>query len=222
MAKDYAAHLCKDKKLKKLLDTHGSFALKKQKKVYLHLCGSIMSQQLSTKVADVIWNRFLKLYEGSSPTPEQIIATPFETLRGIGLSNAKANYVQNVARFAIEHGMEWEQLKDMDNEAVIAHLTQIKGVGRWTTEMLLMFALGREDVFAIDDLGIQNAMIGIYNLDRTDKKAFREKLLTISQKWSPYRTYACLHLWRWKDNSPEKTKKPVKKVKPKTVGKKKK
>jgi len=106
----------------------------------------------------------------------------------------------------------------MDNEAVIAYLTQIKGVGRWTAEMLLMFGLGREDVFAIDDWGIQNAMIHIYKLDRTDKAAFREALLSISQKWSPYRTYACMHLWRWKDNSPaiEKTAKP-KVAKPKAA-----
>jgi hypothetical protein len=90
----------------------------------------------------------------------------------------------------------------MEDEAIITHLTQIKGVGRWTVEMLLMFGLGREDIFAIDDWGVQNAMIHIYKLDRTDKKAFREALLRLSQKWSPYRTYACMHLWRWKDNSP--------------------
>ena len=91
----------------------------------------------------------------------------------------------------------------MDNEEIIAYLTQIKGVGRWTVEMLLMFALGREDIFAIDDWGVQNAMIHLYKLDREDKKKFREDLLRISKKWSPYRTYACLHLWRWKDNPPE-------------------
>ncbi len=95
----------------------------------------------------------------------------------------------------------------MENEDVIAYLTQIKGVGRWTVEMLLMFALGREDVFAIDDWGVQNAMIQLYKLDRADKKKFREDLLRISQKWSPYRTYACVHLWRWKDNEPVKVKK---------------
>ena len=88
----------------------------------------------------------------------------------------------------------------MDNEEVIAYLTEIKGVGRWTVEMLLMFALGREDVFAVDDLGIQNAMIKLYKLDNSDKKQLREKMLKVSAKWSPYRTYACVHLWRWKDN----------------------
>src|ERR1700704_1416770 len=123
----YTEHLGKDKRLKKLITEHGSFTLKKRKKVYLHLCGSIMSQQLSTKVADVIWKRFLKLYENGEPTPEQIIQTPFENLRSIGLSNAKANYIQNVAKFALEEGMEWEQLHPMNDEEVITHLTKIKG-----------------------------------------------------------------------------------------------
>ena len=127
-------------------------------------------------------------------------------MRGIGLSNAKVNYVKNVAAFELTQGMNYKKLNKMDNEEVIAYLTPIKGVGRWTVEMLLMFALGREDVFSIDDLGIQNAMIQLYKLDKTDKKQFRESLVSISNKWSPYRTYACLHLWRWKDNTP-----PVKK-----------
>lgn len=200
----YTIHLGRDKRFRKLLDQHDPFELKKRKNLCNYLCASIMSQQLSTKVAAVIHQRFVDLYGGKEPTPEQIVATPPATLRAIGLSNAKVSYVQNVARFAIEQGMDQKKLNKMDNEEVIAYLTQIKGVGRWTAEMLLMFALGREDVFAIDDLGIQNAMIGIYKLDRTDKKVFREKMLSISQKWSPYRTYACLHLWRWKDNMPVK------------------
>jgi DNA-3-methyladenine glycosylase II len=203
MTTAYIEHLSKDKKFKKLLEGEEPQALQQQKKVYLHLCGSIMSQQLSTKVADVIWKRFLALYD-KQPTPEQIIDTPFTTLRGIGLSNAKVNYIQNVARFAVEHGMAWKQLQKMSNEEVTQHLIQIKGVGRWTTEMILMFALRREDVFAVDDLGIQNAMIKLYKLDTSNKKQLREDLLRISKKWSPYRTYACIHLWRWKDNSPEK------------------
>jgi len=202
---EYLLHLAKDKKLKKLIGQHEPFSLTKRKDLPLYLCASIMSQQLSTKVAATIHKRFLDIYGGRSPKPEEILATPFETLRAIGLSNAKAGYVQNVARFVIEEGMDHRKLNKMDNVEVIAYLTRIKGVGRWTVEMLLMFSLGREDVFAIDDWGIQNAMIGIYKLDREDKKVFREKLLAISQKWSPYRTYACLHLWRWKDNSPAVT-----------------
>ena len=90
----------------------------------------------------------------------------------------------------------------MSNEEVIAYLTQIKGVGQWTAEMLLMFSLGREDVFAVDDLGIQNAMIKLYGINYRKKKNLKEKMLQISGQWSPYRTYACVHLWRWKDNAP--------------------
>lgn len=210
----YIAHLEKDRKLKKLLNGTEPHQLKKRKNICLYLCASIMSQQLSVKVADVIYRRFLTLYGGKAPTPQQIADTPFEVLRGIGLSNAKVNYVKNVALFEIEQGMDARRLGKMDNEEVITYLTAIKGVGRWTVEMLLMFALGREDVFAVDDLGIQNAMIGIYKLDRSDKKKFREDLLRISAKWSPYRTYACVHLWRWKDNAPVVNKKrPKEKIK---------
>jgi DNA-3-methyladenine glycosylase II len=198
----YVAHLSRDKKLKKLIEGGKTHELKKRKNICTYLCASIMSQQLSTKVATVIHNRFLALYGGKDPAPQQILDTPFETLRAIGLSNAKVSYVKNVAQFEIDFGMDHKKLHKMDNEEVIVYLTQIKGVGRWTVEMLLMFALGREDVFAIDDLGIQNAMIRLYKLDREDKKKFKEDLVRISQKWSPYRTFACKHLWEWKDNTP--------------------
>ncbi|MER3498835.1 MAG: DNA-3-methyladenine glycosylase 2 family protein [Chitinophagaceae bacterium] len=198
----YVAHLSKDKKLKKIINTTEPHKLVKRKNICTYLCASIMSQQLSTKVARVIHQRFLDLYGGKEPTPQQIVDTPFEKLRAIGLSNAKVNYVKNVAQFEIEQGMDHKRLNKMSNEEVIAYLTAIKGVGRWTVEMLLMFALGREDVFAIDDLGIQNAMTRLYKLNHPDKKIIKEKMLAISEKWSPYRTYACLHLWKWKDNTP--------------------
>lgn len=197
----YVQHLSKDRRLKKLIQQHGTFTLKKQKNLYLYLCYSIMSQQLSTKVAEIIRQRFLALYDGE-PRPQQIIDTPFEKLRSIGLSNAKANYVLNVARFELEHGMDHKKLSKMSNEEVIAYLTQIKGVGRWTTEMLLMFALGREDLFAIDDLGLQQAVTGLYELKQRKKKTLNAAILKISEQWAPYRTYACLYLWRWKDNAP--------------------
>jgi DNA-3-methyladenine glycosylase II len=199
---EYISHLQKDKRLAKILG-NGAHELTLHKNIPLRLMASIMSQQLSTKVAQVIYRRFLELYKGKEPKPQQVLDTPFEKLRGIGLSNAKVSYVQNVARFCIEHKITDKKLLVMDNEAIIELLTQIKGVGRWTVEMLLMFTLGREDVFAPDDLGIQQAMIKTYRLDNTDKKAFREKMLKLSEKWKPYRTYACLHLWHWKDNTPE-------------------
>ncbi|MGF6845318.1 DNA-3-methyladenine glycosylase II [Chitinophaga sp. W3I9] len=199
----YVAHLSKDKKLQKIIN--GPLTeLTIRKNICLKLIGSIMSQQLSTKVADVIYSRFLDLYGRREPTAQQILDTAPLTLRGIGLSNAKVTYVQNVAAFIIAEKLTDSKLKKMGNDEVIAYLTQIKGVGRWTVEMLLMFYLGREDVFAMDDWGLQQAMIKIYKLNREDKKAFRDKLVKISEKWSPYRTHACRYLWAWKDNTPDK------------------
>lgn len=199
---EYISHLSKDKKMARLIAQQEPFELKFRKNICLRLCASIMSQQLSTKVAKVIYHRFLELFDGEEPTPQQIAATPFEKLRAIGMSNAKTQYVLNVAQFAIDKKLDDKKLKKMNDEEIIELLTQIKGVGRWTVEMLLMFTLGRKDIFSADDYGIQVAMKKIYKLDDSNKKEFREKVLSISKKWTPYRTYACLHLWHWKDNAP--------------------
>jgi len=195
----YKAHLKKDIKLATLLaaDTH---IFKKRKNTPIRLIASIISQQLSTKVAKIIFLRFLDLYAGKEPTCMQVLATNPTVLRGIGLSNSKVNYVQNVAVFFIENKVTDKQLYTMPPEQVIELLTQIKGVGKWTVEMLLMFSLGQEDVFAVDDLGIQQAMIKLYKIKFETKKDLRTKMLKKSLSWSPYRTYACLHLWQWKDN----------------------
>ena len=196
---EYISHLSKDKKLAKIIAGHEAFDLKQKKNICLRLCASIMSQQLSTKVAAIIYQRFLDLYGAKEPKPEDIVKTPFDTLRAIGLSNAKTQYVLNVAQFALDNDLLDKTFKKLSNEEIISLLTQIKGVGQWTVEMLLMFTMGREDVFALDDYGIQVAMKKLYNLDDSNKKQFKEALLKRSQKWKPYRTYACMHLWRWKD-----------------------
>ena len=196
----YAEFLNQDTVLKELIKKQGEQELGSKKNYYLHLCYSILGQQLSTKVARVIRQRFVDLYDGKFPTPEQILETPVTTFRSIGFSNAKASYVHNVAKFALESGMEDKKLNKMSDEEVIEYLTPIKGVGRWTVEMLLMFTMGREDVFAVDDLGIQNAMCVLYRIRKTDKKKMKLKMLKISKAWSPYRSYACLHLWKSLDN----------------------
>lgn len=196
---DYMSHLQKDKKLASIL-TQDPFVLKRKKNIPIRLMASIMSQQLSTKVAAVIYKRFLTLYNGKEPRVEAVLETPNEVLRSIGLSNAKVGYVKNVALFCIENGITDRKLSTMSDESIIALLVQIKGVGKWTVEMLLMFGLGREDVFAVDDLGIQQAMCKLYKIDVTHKKTMQEKMLKLAQKWAPYRTYACLHLWNWKDS----------------------
>jgi DNA-3-methyladenine glycosylase II len=200
---NHISHLSKDKKLKKVIDSQPAFILEKRNKVYLRLCSSILSQQLSTTVAKVLYKRFLDLFDGKEPTAKQILQTPAETFRSIGFSNAKASYVHNVCRFFIENKITDGKLHQMENEEVITLLTQIKGVGKWTVEMILMFTLGREDVFALDDLGLKQGVIKLYNLKETDKKILLKKIEKISLKWSPYRTYASRYLWNWKDNPPE-------------------
>jgi DNA-3-methyladenine glycosylase II len=196
---EYMAYLEKDRKLSKIL-VEALPPLELRKNIPLRLMASIMSQQLSTIVAKVIYNRFIALYNGKEPKPQQVLDTPIETLRSIGLSYAKVGYIHNVASFCLEHQLTDKSLQKMENDAIIDLLVQIKGVGKWTVEMLLMFSLGREDVFAVDDLGIQQAMIKVYRLETLDKKALKIKMLELSKKWSPYRTYACLHLWQWKDD----------------------
>lgn len=198
----HIAHLSKDKKLKKIIELQEPYVLEKRKQVWLHLCASIMSQQLSTKVADVIYKRFLQLFPKQKPTPQLVLDMPFDTLRSIGLSNAKTNYVKNVCTFFTEEKITDAKLHSMENEALIQYLTRIKGVGQWTVEMILMFTLGREDILALDDLGIQQGMIRLYKIEANSKKELREKMLKHAAKWSPYRTYACRYLWGWKDNVP--------------------
>lgn len=194
----YKLQLSKDKILAKILGEE-IHELKFHENIPLRLMASIMSQQLHTKVAKIIYHRFLELFHGFEPEPQEVLATEPETLRAIGLSNAKVKYVQNVAAFCIEHQVTDTMLLAMSNDKIIEFLTTIKGVGRWTVEMLLMFTLGREDVFPLADLGVQNAMKKLYSLEELDKKQLLEKMEKLSIKWKPYRTYASLHLWRWKD-----------------------
>ncbi|WP_300599813.1 DNA-3-methyladenine glycosylase 2 family protein [Niabella sp.] len=199
----YHQHLSKDKVLKKLIKEQGLHSLQLQQNILLRLCGSIMGQQLSTKVAAVIRNRFMDLFEGKKPTAQKILALPHDTLRAIGLSNAKAIYIKNVCYFFIEHKLTDAKIHRLSDEAFVNLVTQIKGVGKWTAEMLLMFSLGREDVFSIGDLGLQKAVAELYAITYTNKKEFEARILSITERWKPYRTYASLHLWRYLDATPD-------------------
>ena len=196
-------HLEKDKQLRSLMQHQDKHVIEKRNQVHLRLCESIISQQLNTKVADVIYGRFLKLFKKKTPSSKDILAVDIETLRGIGFSYAKANYVHNVCNFFVEHQLTDAKLHKLSDEDLMALLIQIKGVGQWTVEMLLMFTLGREDIFAADDLVIQQSMAKAYTLDLADKKKLKADMLRISEKWKPYRTYACRYLWGSKDNPPD-------------------
>ena len=195
---EYQLHLNKDKKFAPLLD-QANHTIKKRKNTPVRLMASIMSQQLNTKVAAIIFGRFIVLFDGKEPSCEQVLECSNDQLRSIGLSQSKVNYIQNVAQFFLEHQITDKQLYKMQPDAIIDLLTQIKGVGKWTVQMLMLFSLGQEDVFAVDDLGIQQAMTRLYQIKYETKKELHSKMVTISNKWTPYRSYACLHLWQWKD-----------------------
>ena len=193
---DYQLHLKKDKKFAPLL-AEANHTIKKRKNTPVRLMASIISQQLSTKVAAIIFSRFLALFDGKEPSCEQVLKCT--NLRSIGLSQSKVHYIQNVAEFFIANQITDKQLYAMEPDAIIDLLTQIKGVGKWTVQMLMLFSLGQEDVFALDDLGIQQAMTRLYKIKFETKKELHTKMLAISSKYTPYSSYACLHLWQWKD-----------------------
>lgn len=195
---EYQLHLKKDKKFAPLL-AEANHTIKKRKNTSVRLMASIISQQLSTKVAAIIFSRFLALFDGKEPSCEQVLKCTNDQLRSIGLSQSKVHYIQNVAQFFLEHQITDKQLYKMEPDDIVDLLTQIKGVGKWTVQMLMLFSLGQEDVFAVDDLGIQQAMTRLYQIKYETKKELHIKMITISNKWTPYRTYACLHLWQWKD-----------------------
>ncbi|GAB3027507.1 DNA-3-methyladenine glycosylase [Niabella terrae] len=196
----YRNHFKKDKVLKLLMRQQGFYKLEPRKNVCLRLCASIISQQLSTKVAAVIYDRFLTVLKKKNPKPADILALDHEVLRSIGLSNSKAVYIKNVCHFFLENKLTDARLNRMSNEELLTLLTRIKGVGQWTVEMILMFTLARQDVFSAGDLGLQKAMIRLYDIEYTNTKELTQKIIEISNDWKPYRTYACRYLWEYLDS----------------------
>jgi DNA-3-methyladenine glycosylase II len=197
MNNNYINHLAKDHIFKEILKDAAPRELKKTENLTLFLYSSIINQQLSTKVGAVILSRFLDLFGGSAPASQQVIDIPFDELKSIGLSRSKTQYIKNVAEFDATVGLDFDTLNALSDDEVIKELTSIKGIGKWSAQNFLIAALGREDVFSGDDLIIQNVMAQLYNLDKADKKNFKLELERISKDWSPYRTYASLHIWQW-------------------------
>ncbi len=193
--------LQQDKKLKKLLDTIPVDQLHQtgtKSDLREYLVGSIISQQLSVKVAKVIQERFLGLYKNKFPSNKLILKTEDEKLRAIGLSYQKLSYIKNIAAYFEEHKLNKTQWDTLTDEEIIKLLIPIKGVGQWTTEMVLMFGLSRPDVFSAGDYGIQLAMKKLYKLNQ-EGKDLQKKMHSIAEKWKPYRSFACMYLWAWKD-----------------------
>lgn len=157
------------------------------------VCRSIVYQQLSGKAAATIHGRVLGLYGGRAPLPHELAATPDEQLRGVGLSRQKLSYLKDLATRVSANELPIETLHELPDDAVIDALVRVKGVGRWTAQMFLMFRLGRPDVLPELDLGIQNAIQRAYRLR---KRPLPPRVTKIGARWAPYRTVASWYLWR--------------------------
>jgi DNA-3-methyladenine glycosylase II len=167
---------------------------------YGALVRSIAGQQLSVKAARSIWNRLIERYGGETPTPEQILAEEPEEFRAAcGFSRAKVAGLRSLAEHVVDGRLELGRLEQLEDEQVIEELVAVKGIGVWTAQMFLMFTLHRPDVLPVGDLGVRNAAMRAYDLDRPPAP---DELTSLAEPWRPYRTRASLYLWRSLDNAP--------------------
>ena len=188
------AHLrAADPRMADLIDRIGPLEQALEPDLWWALVDAICSQQLSVKAAATILGRVAALGGNGRPGPEQVLALPDEALRGAGLSGAKTRYVRDLATRWLDGSLSHAEIPSMSDAAVIEALTAVKGIGTWTAEMVLMFALGRPDVLPVDDLGIRVAAQRVYGLD---ERPGPEPLLRLGEPWRPWRTLASRYLWR--------------------------
>ncbi len=193
MWKDAEIFLKKDKHIGPLIEQWGSCQIKPklEKDYFARICGNIIGQQLSGKVADIIEERFIKAI-GGKITPENVLNTSDQILRDCGMSWGKVSFVKDLATRTKDKRLKTKDLGKLADEEIIAELVAVKGIGRWTAEMFLMFTLARPDIFPIDDLGIKKGFEKVTRLswDKKGSAEFAEK------HWKPYRTVASWYLWR--------------------------
>jgi DNA-3-methyladenine glycosylase II len=193
-----------DDTLAKVIDERGELDLEarvrgRPQDAYGALLRAIVGQQLSVKAARSIYERFTGLFDGKTPTPQQILDTDPDTLRSAGLSRAKANYVRSLAEHVISGELELDRLNELSDDEIMAELTAVKGLGEWTAHMFLLFHLGRPDVLPVGDLGVRRAVERLYGLEALPSVA---ELEALGERWRPYRSLASLYLWESLDNAP--------------------
>jgi DNA-3-methyladenine glycosylase II len=183
-----------DPQLEVVINTVGKYSIRLRTDAFQSLVESIIYQQLAGSAANVIYTRFIKYYNNMMPTPMDIISTSDMELKSkIGLSSKKVHYLKDLATKIAERKLSLDLLTTLSDEEIINQLIQVKGIGRWTAEMFLIFCLGRPDVLPVTDLGIRKAMHNIYSLSELPKPA---EMLAIAQPWRPHRTVATWYLWK--------------------------
>lgn len=185
--------LSSDPILKKVIDRIGVLDIPtKSDNMYVDIVETIINQQLSGKAAETIFGRVKKLFPDEQITPDVLVCLSDESVRKAGLSFAKIKYIKALSQSIISRELVLDRLTDLSDDCVVDELTKIKGIGRWTAEMILMFSLGRLDVFSLGDMGLRTAVSKLYGVQRDNLK----KIEKISLKWKPYRTLASRYLWR--------------------------
>ena len=185
-------HLRKDRKLVKVIDDVGQYKITLVKNPYESLVEAIITQQLSGKAADSISKRFREIY-GRFPKPADVVKTPHSKLRAAGLSGMKASYIKDLSRKIEKKELRIGALKNMTDDDVIEQLTRVRGIGRWTAEMFLIFSLGRLDVLPVGDLGLRKGVQRLYSLSELPEK---DEIENIAEGWRPYRTVATWYIWK--------------------------
>jgi DNA-3-methyladenine glycosylase II len=193
-----------DKVLRGLMEERGPIDPKMDRRgsrpdPYEALARAIVGQQLSTKAAASIWGKLVALFDGGTPDPKALLRRRRATLRKAGLSNAKVEFLRDLARRVEDGRLDLKRLSKLSDEDITAELLEVKGIGRWTAEMFLIFHLGRPDVVSTGDLGIRRAVQITYGMKDLPGPEELEKL---AEEWRPHRTLACLYLWRSLDNTP--------------------
>lgn len=208
-APDALTHLRRDPVLRPLLDALASPEPRVQlSEVYPSLLRAIVGQQVSTKAADAIYRRFLVGFDLdpadplARPTPSVLAKADPNYLRTLGLSRGKASYVIALAEYFRERPNAEADFRALSDGAVVAELTSIRGVGHWTAEMMMLFAMGRPDLLPLDDLAIYQSMIELYGLDPTAKKRrLKAEMTAIAEAWRPHRSLACLYLYAYRHST---------------------
>ncbi len=201
----HAALAASDPVMAELIAENGEMSLERRRRgrpqgdAYGTLLRTVIGQQLSAKAAFTIHGRVLALYGGRHPTPEELLATPEEDLRGCGLSGRKVEYMRSLAEHVRDGSLELEKLEELSDDEVIEEIVAVRGFGEWSAQMFLMFFLERPDVLPTGDLGIRKAVQVRYGLDELPKPG---ELTRIAEQWRPHRTLACIHLWESLANAP--------------------
>lgn len=189
--------LNKDCKMRKIIEDYNLPDFEPKNDYFQSLMRSIVFQQLSGKVANIIYQRLINLLPKNKITPKTVLMIAKNDMRQAGLSLQKINYIKNLANYFDANLFNSNKVEKMSNEAISKELIQIKGIGQWTIDMFLMFTLNRQDVMPYLDLGIQKGMKTLFNLNELPTK---DEMKTFSAKWKPYRTVACWYLWKIVDD----------------------